>query len=57
MTAGDAFSRLPLREQRRRLELLRDVMIRLFSGDGDVIAELTQAQKTCLLYTSPSPRD
>ena len=46
MTAGDAFSRLPLREQRRRLELLRDVMIRLFSGDGDVIAELTQAQKT-----------
>ena len=46
MTAGSEFSRLPLREQYRRLELLRDIAIRLLSGDGDVMAELTQETET-----------
>lgn len=46
MMVGSEFSRLPLKEQYRRLALLRDIVARLLAGDGDVMAELTQDTET-----------
>ena len=42
MMVGSEFSRLPLKEQYRRLALLRDIVARLLAGDGDVMADPTQ---------------
>lgn len=46
MMVGSEFSRLPLKEQYRRLALLRDIVARLLAGDGDVMADPTQDTET-----------
>ena len=38
-------------------EALRDLNLYLYDDDGEIVLHRYQSSSTCLLYTSPSPRD